>query len=193
MTDEALLGHLAEGGPPQRAALERLYHGKGREFGRFFIGRGLGHQDAEDALQETILKILQHSAAFRGQGTASAWMWQIARNTLSDCLRRQTARREDVLDDRQWEQAENDAPALQTSGEPDATRLAEDCVAQGLARFAAADPERAYAMELTVEGLDLREIAERIGRTYGATREFLSQCRRRLAPFIAHCLPLLQD
>ena len=38
----------------------------------------------------------------------------------------------------------------------------------------------------------MREIGDRVGRTYGATREYLSQCRRRLAPFIAHCLPLLQ-
>ena len=193
MTDEKLLEHLSAGGSRQTAALQRLYQGKGREFGRFFVSRGLSRQDADDVLQETILKILQHAASFRGAGTINGWMWQIARNTLIDYQRRQASSQEHSLDDEQWERAINQESSLQVTDDPDPARLAEDCVAKGLARFAIEEPERAYAMELFVEGIDGYEIADRIGRKYGATREYLSQCRQRLAPFIEHCLPLLSN
>ena len=215
MTDEELLDELAAGGPSQTAALSRLYHGKGREFGRFFVSRGLSRQDADDVLQETILKILQNASSFRGAGSVNAWMWQIARNCLIDCQRQQAkserglrefeqqaiidsqpgqvSSRKPSLDDALREQAPNEAPLLHVTGKLDPARLAEDCVAKGLARFAIEDPERAYAIELVVEGVEGHEIADRIGRKYGATREYLSQCRQHLAPYIRHCLALLAN
>ena len=101
----------------------------------------------------------------------------------------QGSSRKPGLDDIQREQAENDIPAT----EPDPARLVQDCVAKGLERFAAEEPERAYVIDLYADGIGLQEIADRIGRTYGATREYLSQCRKRVPPFIKHCLPLLQD
>ncbi len=214
MTDEELLEQLGTGGPRQTAALQRLYHGKGREFSRFFVSNGLTRQDADDVLQETVLKILQRATSFRGEGSVNSWMWQIARNCLIDHHRRQAGGervmrelKEHALSDTQplqassrklaadahWERGTYQEPALQITGDPDPARLAEDCVANGLARFALEEPERAYAIALVIEEIDQREIAERIGRKYGATREYLSQCRQRLAPFIQHCLQLLPD
>ena len=40
MTDEETLKELAAGGSRQSAALRRLYLGKGKAFGRFFVGKG---------------------------------------------------------------------------------------------------------------------------------------------------------
>lgn len=214
MTDEELLEQLGTGGPRQTAALQRLYHGKGREFGRFFVSSGLTRQDADDVLQETVLKILQHATSFRGQGTVNSWMWQIARNCLIDHHRRQAGGERAMRElkehalintqppqassrkpaaDAQWEHATNQESALQITGEPDPARLFEDCFEKGLARFKLEEPERAYAIALVVEEIDQREIAERIGRKYGATREYLFQCRQRLKPFTQHCLQLLSD
>jgi RNA polymerase sigma factor (sigma-70 family) len=189
MTDEETLKHLAGDKAMQTAALRRLYEGKGREFGRFFVGRGLDRAEADDVVQETMLKILKQAPGF-------AWMWQIARNALIDHQRRY--QHEVNLDDAQWKKAEDDDSrrppeerVFQSTDAHDPSREAEDCVSKGLSRFAADEPERAYAIELVVEGIDGREIADRIGRTYTATRQYLLQCRQRLAPYIKDCLPLL--
>ena len=94
--------------------------------------------------------------------------------------------------------AENPAEPkpLWTRDEQDPSLVAEeqqmlDCVKKGFALFKKTDPDRAQVMLWDVEGLDGNEISERIGRTYDATRQYLTQCRKALAPYIKHCLPLL--
>ena len=196
MTDEETLKELAAGGSRQAAALRRLYLGKGKAFGRFFVGKGLDRAEADDVLQETFLKVLKQAQNYRGEGTANAWMWQIARNALVDHYRNKPT--EEGMDEEGWRKAEEVDPRnpaapipLSTTDGLDPSRQAEVCVQKGLALFAKEDPERAYAIELLVEGVDGNEIAERIGRSYTATRQYLTQCRKALAPFIKHCLLLL--
>ena len=58
-------------------------------------------------------------------------------------------------------------------------------------QFAKAEPERAYALELVIEGVEGKEIADRLGRSEMATRQYLTQCRKHIAPFIQNCLELL--
>jgi hypothetical protein len=35
--------------------------------------------------------------------------------------------------------------------------------------------------------MDIAQIAGALGRSAAATREYLSQCRKKLRPFIEHC------
>jgi hypothetical protein len=44
-----------------------------------------------------------------------------------------------------------------------------------------------------MEGESIEEIGNRIGRTIAATKEYLSQCKKKLLPFISHCRELLPD
>jgi DNA-directed RNA polymerase specialized sigma24 family protein len=60
-------------------------------------------------------------------------------------------------------------------------------VAAGLGAFSNSEPERAYVLTLQMEGLSIQEIGQRIGRTVAATKEYLSQCKKKIQPFIAHC------
>ena len=190
MTDEEILKKLELGGKEQEKALSELYTKKAKEFGRFFMSRGLDHMSAEEVVQETILKIFKQVAAYRSEGSVNSWMWQIARNALTDFLRSRKREKAQNFDDDGWKQAETNK-SLQVTDEVDPRRAAEDCVTQGLLRFEEIDPDRAYAIKLVVEGVDGREIADRIGRTYTAARQYLTQCRQHLAPFIKDCLPLL--
>lgn len=68
---------------------------------------------------------------------------------------------------------------------------AQDCVAMGFEDFAAEHPDRARALEMQLDGESIVSIANRIGRTEAAAKEYLSQCKKKLAPFIAHCTELL--
>ena len=42
-----------------------------------------------------------------------------------------------------------------------------------------------------MDGFSIEEIGLQIGRTVAATKEFLSQCRKKLKPYVAHCQDLL--
>ena len=97
MTDADIISALAGSGPRQAAALRKLYQQKGHELGRFFVAKGLSHADADDVLQETMLKVLKQAGSFRSDGTPNAWLWQIARNALIDHQRQKMRSTEDTL------------------------------------------------------------------------------------------------
>jgi DNA-directed RNA polymerase specialized sigma24 family protein len=60
-----------------------------------------------------------------------------------------------------------------------------DCVRRAFQDFATAHPERAQALGLVAfEGWTAHELATYLGRTYGATREYVSQCRTHLRPYL---------
>ncbi len=50
----------------------------------------VSHDDAEDALQETFIKIYAGIGSFKGEGTLTSWMYRIATNEALSQLRRQT-------------------------------------------------------------------------------------------------------
>ena len=50
----------------------------------------VGHDDAEDVLQETCIKILTRIDSFRGEGKLTTWLYSIATNEALGHLRRQT-------------------------------------------------------------------------------------------------------
>jgi RNA polymerase sigma-70 factor (ECF subfamily) len=191
MTDEQLLDGLRQGGSAQRAALHEIYALKGRAFCRFFASQGISPSDSEDILQDVVLKVLAKLDSLREGHSFNAWMWQVARNCLNDHLRQCVANKEDQLGEEQWATVEAQSDNCRVSGDPSMEVQLQDCMIRGLADFSKADPERAYVLELVVEGVDQREIADRVGRTYGAIRTFIYECRKKLAPYVERCLQFL--
>lgn len=51
----------------------------------------VSHDDAEDALQETSIKIFGHIGDFKGDGKLSTWLYRIATNEALQQLRRRTS------------------------------------------------------------------------------------------------------
>ena len=70
-------------------------------------------------------------------------------------------------------------------------RSAEQCVSEGLDAFSKEEPERSYVLMMQMDGSSIEEIGQLIGRTVAATKEYLSQCKKKIQPFIAHCNELL--
>ena len=191
MTEEDILRGICAGGRAREAAVVALYRGHAQALLRFFVHQGLGPDDARDLLQDTVVKIVRGAAGFDGKGAARAWIWQVARYALLDFLekRGRLASRETALTDEQWSTVAETTPSDAASESP---QDVDDCVGAGLEAFAREMPERAHALTLQMNGLSVAEIAERLGRSPGAAKEFLSQCRKKIQPFIAHCTALLR-
>lgn len=68
----------------------------------------------------------------------------------------------------------------------------EECVAQGIEEFSANEPERADALLMQIDGIPIKQIAHYLKRTETATKEYLSQCKKKLKPFVSTCFDLLQ-
>jgi len=125
--------------------------------------------DAEDAVQETFLKIHRASSAFQGSARLSTWTYRILLNSCYDLMRRRKRRAEDALE-------AVPAAAMPESGAgSQALRLAlEQC----LARL----PERPRAVFVlfAIEGFSHREIGETLGLPEATSRTLLFEAKRRL-------------
>lgn len=155
---------------------------------------------AEDLVQDTLIKVWQRCASFRGEAHPYAWVRQILRRAVLDLLRARVP--EEPLEDDQGElsiAAREAINHLSIDGviRPDDAHQA--AVLQGMyqrcyARFAAAHPEHATVLRWIAEdGLEPAEVAELLGRSPGATREFLSQCRKKARPFLAEWYAAARD
>ena len=51
-------------------------------------------------------------------------------------------------------------------------------------------PARANAIQEQLDGVSIKEIAQSIGRTDSATREYLSQSKKKIAEFLVDCKEL---
>lgn len=184
-------------GRAQEQGLQALYR-KSAEFRRYFVRHGLTLEAAEDLVQETIVKIFKSAPQFSGgagfsDASANAWLWTVARNALIDAQRKHKPSMVSVDDDGADEasQVALQAELAQHNPHGGIQETAQDCVTHGLDSFAAEHPDRARALEMQMDGEDVASIARRIGRTVAAAKEYLSQCKKKLAPYIEPCLGLL--
>lgn len=92
-----------------------------------------------------------------------------------------------TVDDEQWSIIEETvaAPTCSVGGQSVA-----ECVAAGFEAFAGLEPERAHALGMQIDGQSITFIADCLGRTLAATKEYLSQCRKKIKPFLEHCRDL---
>lgn len=149
-------------------------------------------QAAEDVVQEGMIKVWQRCATFRGPADPLAWIRQIVRNTLIDAVRARPP--EQALQDEEGELTPAAAAAVhrlsvETITTPDEalrSHEVEKVFRRCFDRFAAAHPDHALVLRWVVEdGLDNAAVEQLLDRTPGATREFISQCRKKARPFFA--------
>jgi len=83
----------------EMSAYERLYQSQGarmKNLARNLLG---STSDAEDAVQDTFLKIQRGIKSFRGQSSFVTWTFRILVNTCHDMRRSRVRRKEDARDD----------------------------------------------------------------------------------------------
>jgi RNA polymerase sigma-70 factor (ECF subfamily) len=180
---------VAAGGMLAEQGMEQLFRLYAARIKAFFRHHRMSDEEAADLLQETFIKVYRSAEKFQGQSKVSTWIWAIARNCMLDYLR--AKKPSESLDDLLEHSDAVEALVVQHGHEEQ--RHMQDCVQRGFVAFAKAFPDRAHAMRLTAfEGWDMDELANFISRTPAATREYISQCRKKLSPFLEHCREWLE-
>lgn len=134
-------------------------------------------------MQDTFIKVWRRCATFRAQSELLPWVRAIARHAILDRLRRtQPHNSLDTEPDEQLERRILELSAERVATPDDEARRQQlaECFARCWRDFESAAPEHAAVMTWIVQdGLDNEEIAQLLGRSPGATREYVSQCRKR--------------
>ncbi len=127
--------------------------------------------DAEDAVQETFLKIYRAAPSFRGSARISTWAYRVLVNTCYDALRRRSRA------------FETSAPSLDAAGALEtAAAQADHPLRLDLeASLTALDPKRRTAFLLfEVEGFSHREVGDILGVPEATSRSLLFEAKREL-------------
>jgi len=145
--------------------------------------------EAEDAAQETAIKVYRNLHLFRGDSQFRTWVLSIARNEGLGRLRRAENRREDSLDALTEDQAGDFTPAiLMIWREVPAEALERKELGTLLRQAIEGLPEiyRNVVLLRDIEEMDVREAAAALGITEGAVKVRLHRARamlqRDLAP-----------
>src|SRR5215470_7104585 len=153
-------------------AYERLYslHGaKMRNLARNVLGSAV---DAEDAVQETFLKVQRSIATFRGQSSFVTWTYRILINTCYDARRSRLRKKEVTTDDDSEEmpRMEQRAPGAHPS-----LRMALERALAKLTRH-----QRDVFLLYEVEDFRHAEIAGMLEITEAASKNTLFQAKKNL-------------
>ena len=168
MADEDLLDASRRG---DLAAFELLFERHGGRMKSIAANLLGSPADAEDAVQESFLKVYRGAASFRGGARFSTWIHRILLNTCYDHLRRHRRRpeghsRTDHSDEGFDPPAEGTDHPLRLELEDSLTRVAEK-------------PRTVFVLS-AVEGLTHREIGEILGIPETTSRTLLFEARREL-------------
>jgi len=152
-------------------AYERLYtvHGaRMKNLARNVLGNAT---DAEDAVQETFLKVQRGVASFRGQASFVTWTYRILINTCYDARRSRQRKKEVTNDDSE----ETPRPEPRAPGAHPTLRMALERALEKLTRH-----QRDVFLLYEVEGFRHAEIAGILETTETASKNTLFQAKKNL-------------
>jgi RNA polymerase sigma-70 factor, ECF subfamily len=169
--DDLALATACQSGDLQ--AYERLYslHGaRMKNLARNILGSST---DAEDAVQETFLKVQRSVGSFRGQSSFVTWTFRILVNTCYDARRSRLRKKEVVTDDEREDAAPRPEPRA-ASAHP-TLRLALERALAKLTRH-----QRDVFLLYEVEGFRHGEISEMLEISEAASKNTLFQAKKNL-------------
>ncbi len=152
-------------------AYERLYELQGarmKNLARNLLGNPL---EAEDAVQDTFLKVQRNIGSFRGQSSFVTWTYRILVNTCHDARRKRVRKKEVANDD----PAESPRPEPRAASSHPLLRLALE---RALAELTS--HQRDVFLLYEVEGFHHAEIAAMMEITETASKNTLFQAKKNL-------------
>lgn len=139
-----------------------------RAFGR----AGLGSEDVEDVVQETLLALHLKRHTWDKRQRLFPWVHAIARNKLIDNLRRRGRRVHVPIDDFAETLAGQEPPGMLTEmNGADAERMISTLEGR----------QRDIVLAISIEGASTRDVAQRLNMSEGAVRVALHRALKTLA------------
>jgi RNA polymerase sigma-70 factor (ECF subfamily) len=179
MADRAAVKEIIETGDPREEAL--LWFDRLRDpLRRYLMCAGVGAADADDAIQESFLRLYQHLAKGGDRANLWGWIFQVARNYLRDERKSARRRRTVTLDDAA--QATGVADSRQS---PEHSALDDERTRRLRAAIHRLPEQQRECMLLRASGLRYREIAKILGIQTASVGTLVHRAVARLSEDLA--------
>ena len=174
MDEERLIQKAARG---DARAFNELMSGQERRMYAVALRMFGNKEDAEDCMQEAMIRIYRSIASFKAQSTFSTWVYRITMNTCLDELRRRKNKPSTSLDgllDTGWSPSdERDTP------EEHAVRAEARTSIQQFIQELPEDMRSAIVLR-DIQGLSYEDIAEALNTNVGTIKSRISRGREKL-------------
>ncbi|GGI03171.1 sigma-24 (FecI-like protein) [Egicoccus halophilus] len=178
-SDEAVLARFNDAalpaGPREAAFTELVHRYQRRVFAVCLQVLG-APSDAEDAAQETFVRLARGAAGFRGDAKLSTWLYRVARNVCTDHVRYDARRPSTPVDDVAAVGGDRAAEDVLTARETAST------LQTALAELDATS--RRLLLLVAVEGLTYAEAAAAADLPVGTVKSRVSRARVRLGELL---------
>lgn len=165
--DRRLAGGCAAGDGEVFEEVYRLHGSRMKSIAFNYLGN---RADAEDAVQETFLKIHRAAGGFTGEASFATWAIRILVNTCVDVLRKRRRRGEESPIDEETGELERGAPPSDPTKRIALRRLIGDLPEQ----------RRAVFTLFEIEGMSHAEIGELLGISEGNSKWILFATKKQL-------------
>ncbi|KGM42060.1 RNA polymerase sigma70 [Aquabacterium sp. NJ1] len=152
---------------PEQPCLMAAWHAHERELRRWLIGHVEDPHTAQDLLQDIFMKALRQGQGFCDITNARAWLYEVARNTVTDHMRRRRA----------WVELPDDLPAAEDNPMPAVDSLAS-CLPRVLGELSAEDREA--ITECDLKGMSQEDYARKLGLSLPGAKSRIQRARKRL-------------
>lgn len=165
-------------------ATENVWHALGAELRGFLRSRVPSDSDADDLLQDVFVRVYENIGSLKQAGRVESWVYQIARNAVTDYYRRRATRAADMVE-------EVVEPQKDDGGAGNANRAVGAWLSLMIDVLPPAlrDTVRMYE----IEGHPQAEIASRLGISLSTAKSRVQRGRRQLEKLLRSSCELEQD
>jgi RNA polymerase sigma factor (sigma-70 family) len=143
----------------------------------------LNEESAQDLTHESLITIMEKAHTVKEPKAFVGWCWIVTDRKALDYLRKNKREKLEFNTDKFDNKIKQ-----KTNINININNIEQrDCIRKGTEKFKKEYHNRYYALELYAQGYTHAEIAAHIDKTPGATKEFISQCRKIVDTFIGHC------
>lgn len=174
-TDEKKLIERAYGGDP--SAFNRLMAQHENRMYAVALRMCANREDAQDCLQEAMLRVYRAIGSFKGQSTFSTWVYRITMNTCLDELRRKKNRQNTSLDnlvDMGWSPTDGGAGPEKQALMHEMREKMHGAIRE------LPDDMRAAVVLRDIQGFSYDEIAQMLEINVGTIKSRISRGREKL-------------
>ena len=173
--DERSMIERASGGDPE--AFNRLMEHHERRMYAVALRMCANREDAQDCLQEAMLRVYRAIGSFKGESSFSTWVYRITMNTCLDELRRrknkQSASLDDLLDEG-WAPADDSGSPEKHAVRAETARILRQTIQE------LPDDMRAAVVLRDIQGYTYEEIAKILDINVGTIKSRISRGREKL-------------
>lgn len=173
--DERKLIERASGG--DAAAFNRLLEAHERRMYAVALRMCGNREDAQDCLQEAMLRVYRAMGSFKGQSSFSTWVYRITMNTCLDELRKKKNKQATSLDsllDTGWSPSDDSSAPEKHAVQNEVRKCLHDAIRE------LPEDMRSAVVLRDIHGLSYEEIAQSLDINVGTIKSRISRGRGKL-------------